>query len=101
MGVSSGGVGSIRTPPTSGFFVKIYFINWHPIGGMSWEERAQAMRERRAIDPAFNALMEGIERETEAMETAEFVIYTKFRIGSYLYSLISSHNTLCRHRAYH
>ena len=47
------------------------FINWHPIGGMSWEERAQAMRERRATDPAFNALMEEIERETEAMEAAE------------------------------
>ena len=47
------------------------FINWHPIGGMSWEERAQSMRERRATDPAFNALMEEIERETEAMEAAE------------------------------
>ena len=47
------------------------FITWHPIGGMSWEERAQAMRERRAADPAFNALMEEIERETEAMEAAE------------------------------
>jgi hypothetical protein len=29
------------------------------------------MRERRATDPAFNALMEEIERETEAMEAAE------------------------------
>jgi len=41
-------------------------IDWHPVGGISWEERAQLMRERRATDPDFNAVMEEIEREMEA-----------------------------------
>jgi hypothetical protein len=25
------------------------FINWHPVGGISWEERAQKMREAGII----------------------------------------------------
>jgi len=41
-------------------------ISWHPVGGISWEERAQAMRKRRTTDAAFNAAMEEIEREMEA-----------------------------------
>jgi hypothetical protein len=47
------------------------FINWHPVGGISWEERARLMKERRAIDPVFNALMEEIEREMEATKKEE------------------------------
>jgi hypothetical protein len=27
------------------------FINWHPVGGMSWEERAQRMKEEGITDP--------------------------------------------------
>ena len=27
------------------------FINWHPIGGMSWEERARRMAEAGIVDP--------------------------------------------------
>ena len=30
------------------------FINWHPIGGMSWEERARRMAEAGIIDPLGN-----------------------------------------------
>jgi len=26
------------------------FINWHPVGGMSWEERAQRMKEEGITD---------------------------------------------------
>jgi hypothetical protein len=26
------------------------FINWHPVGGMSWEERARRMKEAGIID---------------------------------------------------
>jgi len=26
------------------------FINWHPVGGMSWEERAQRMKEAGIVD---------------------------------------------------
>jgi hypothetical protein len=28
------------------------FINWHPVGGMSWEERAKRMRAAGVTDPA-------------------------------------------------
>jgi hypothetical protein len=27
------------------------FINWHPANGMSWEERAEAMRAAGVVDP--------------------------------------------------
>ena len=27
------------------------FINWHPVGGMSWEERAQRMEAAGIINP--------------------------------------------------
>ena len=27
------------------------FINWHPVGGMSWEERAQRMKAAGVTDP--------------------------------------------------
>jgi len=27
------------------------FINWHPVGGMSWEERARRMEEAGITDP--------------------------------------------------
>ena len=27
------------------------FINWHPVGGMSWEERARRMEEAGIVDP--------------------------------------------------
>jgi len=27
------------------------FINWHPVGGMSWEERAQRMKAEGVTDP--------------------------------------------------
>ena len=27
------------------------FIRWHPINGMTWKERAQAMREAGIVDP--------------------------------------------------
>ncbi|MHC6204739.1 hypothetical protein ACYULU_16295, partial [Breznakiellaceae bacterium SP9] len=27
------------------------FIQWHPIGGMTWEERAEAMRKAGIADP--------------------------------------------------
>jgi hypothetical protein len=25
------------------------FVNWHPVNGMSWEERAQRMKARRSL----------------------------------------------------
>ena len=27
------------------------FINWHPVGGMSWEERARRMAEAGIVNP--------------------------------------------------
>ena len=27
------------------------FINWHPVGGMSWEERARRMEAAGIVDP--------------------------------------------------
>ena len=27
------------------------FINWHPIGGISWEERARRMKAAGVVDP--------------------------------------------------
>ena len=30
------------------------FINWHPVGGMSWEERAQRMKAAGVIEPKKN-----------------------------------------------
>ena len=30
------------------------FINWHPVGGMSWEERAQRMKEAGIVDSEEN-----------------------------------------------
>jgi hypothetical protein len=30
------------------------FINWHPVGGMSWEERAQRMKAAGVTDPQKN-----------------------------------------------
>jgi hypothetical protein len=29
------------------------FINWHPVGGMSWEERARRMRTAGVTDPQY------------------------------------------------
>jgi len=30
------------------------FINWHPVGGMSWEERAKRMKAAGVTDPEEN-----------------------------------------------
>ena len=37
------------------------FINWHPVGGMSWEERAQRMKAAGVTEP----------KKAPAMEVAE------------------------------
>ena len=33
------------------------FINWHPVGGMSWEERARRMEEAGITDPEKNHVL--------------------------------------------
>ena len=32
------------------------FINWHPVGGISWEERAQRMKAAGIVDPELKEL---------------------------------------------
>jgi hypothetical protein len=32
------------------------FISWHPVGGISWEERARRMKAAGVIDPDFESV---------------------------------------------
>ncbi|MDR1787530.1 MAG: hypothetical protein LBR16_03670 [Treponema sp.] len=42
------------------------FINWHPINGMTWEERARRMRAAGIVDPEAEA-EEAMYREEQVM----------------------------------
>jgi hypothetical protein len=37
------------------------FINWHPVGGISWEERARRMEAAGVIDPAKTPVLSVLE----------------------------------------
>jgi hypothetical protein len=37
------------------------FINWHPVGGISWEERARRMEAAGVIDPAKTSVLSALE----------------------------------------
>ena len=37
------------------------FINWHPVGGISWEERARRMEAAGVIDPAKTPVLSALE----------------------------------------
>jgi hypothetical protein len=36
------------------------FINWHPVGGISWEERRRAMKTARITDPEQTPALEAV-----------------------------------------
>ena len=44
------------------------FINWHPVGGVTWEERARRMAAAGKIDPELR------EHETIEQETPAFAV---------------------------
>ena len=40
------------------------FINWHPVGGISWEERFRLMKAAGMTEPAENSGLSELQRES-------------------------------------